>query len=73
MAALLNAQQGGELGATAKHTGLPDALKERFEKRFGMQLHDVRVHRNSDKPAELGAKAYTRGNEIHLGPGRRSI
>jgi hypothetical protein len=52
----------------SNRTGLPDALKARFERMTGMPLDDVRVHRNSGKPAELGAEAYTQGSEIHLGP-----
>lgn len=51
-------------------TGLSDAMKARFERLMGMPLEDVRVHRNSDKPAELDALAYAKGNEIHLGPGQ---
>lgn len=31
---------------------------------------DVNVFFNSNKPAALGALAYTRGNEIHLAPGQ---
>ena len=31
-------------------------------------MDDVRVHRNSSEPAKLGALAFTKGAEIHLGP-----
>lgn len=71
MIELFNSQQHNSPNADAPNkTGLPDALKERFERRFGLSLDDVRVHRNSDKPAELDSAAYARGNEIHLGPGQ---
>ena len=30
----------------------------------------VAVHRNSREPAQLGALAYARGTDIHLGPGQ---
>jgi hypothetical protein len=36
----------------------------------GMDMSDVRVHRNSHKPAQLNALAYAQGNDIHLGPGQ---
>ena len=33
-------------------------------------MDDVKVHRNSDKPAQLQAHAYAQGTDIHLGPGQ---
>jgi hypothetical protein len=33
-------------------------------------MSDVRVHYNSDKPAEVGALAYTQGTDIHVAPGQ---
>ena len=51
-------------------TGLPDALKAGVENLSGMAMDDVRVHRNSDKPAQLNAHAYTQGTEIHVAPGQ---
>jgi hypothetical protein len=50
--------------------GVPDPLKARIESLSGMDLSDVRVHTSSDKPAQLQALAYTRGNDIHLAPGQ---
>ncbi len=52
------------------NTGLPDTLKTGAENLSGMSLDDVKVHRNSDKPAQLQALAYAQGNEIHVGPGQ---
>lgn len=52
------------------NTGLPDNLKSGMEKLSGHSLDDVRVHRNSDKPAQLQAHAYAQGTNIHLGPGQ---
>jgi len=56
--------------AAANSTGMPDQLKAGIESLSGMDMSDVRVHRNSDKPAQLSALAYAQGNEIHLGPGQ---
>ncbi|MDL2234640.1 DUF4157 domain-containing protein [Christensenellaceae bacterium OttesenSCG-928-L17] len=70
MLSLLQYQKEDAAAKQPNKTGLPDVLKERFEKQFGLSLDDVRVHRNSDKPADLGALAYAQGNEIHLGPGQ---
>ncbi|MFT7466733.1 MAG: hypothetical protein ACI9GY_001109 [Brevundimonas sp.] len=51
-------------------TGLPDNLKWGMENLTGHSLNDVKVHRNSDKPAQLQAHAYAQGSDIHLGPGQ---
>lgn len=51
-------------------TGLPDSLKSGVESLSGISLNDVKVHRNSDKPAQLQAHAYAQGTDIHLGPGQ---
>ena len=50
------------------NTGLSDQLKTGMENLSGISLDDVKIHRNSDKPAQLQAHAYTQGSEIHLGP-----
>ena len=51
-------------------TGMPDQLKVGIEALSGMDMSGVRVHPNSDKPARIGALAYTQGNDIHLAPGQ---
>lgn len=50
-------------------TGLPAALKERFEKLTGLSYDDVVVHYQSDQPEKLGALAYTQGTDVFIGPG----
>ncbi|NEQ85347.1 MAG: DUF4157 domain-containing protein [Moorea sp. SIO2I5] len=52
-------------------TGLPDRLKAGVESLSGYSMDDVRVHYNSEKPAQLQALAYTQGTEIHVGPGQQ--
>src|SRR6201999_1956312 len=51
-------------------TGLPDGLKAGVEARSGLSLDRVRVHYNSEQPAQLNAHAYTRGSDIHVAPGQ---
>lgn len=51
-------------------TGMPDALKAGVESLSGYSLDDVRVHYNSLKPAQLQARAYTQGTEIHVASGQ---
>ena len=62
--------QEDKQASSKNKTGLPDPLKTGMENLSGMSMDDVRVHRNSDKPAELQAHAYAQGNQIHLGPGQ---
>jgi hypothetical protein len=64
------AESMAHAGATGNRTGMPDQLKTGVEALSGMDLSDVRVHRNSAKAAQLNALAYAQGNEIHLGPGQ---
>lgn len=51
-------------------SGLPRSLQVGVERLSGLAMDDVRVHRNSPEPAKLGALAYTKGSDIHLGPGQ---
>ena len=67
-----DSSSGGDDSRSAlpNHTGLPDALKTGVEVLSGLAMNDVQVHYNSPRPAQLQAFAYTRGTEIHVGPGQ---
>ena len=56
--------------ATPNQTGLPDHLKTGIENLSGQSMDDVKVHYNSEKPAQLQAHAYAQGTDIHIGPGQ---
>jgi hypothetical protein len=60
----------GPTSQAANNTGMPDQLKAGVEALSGLDMSDVRVHYDSDKPAEVGALAYAQGTDIHLGPGQ---
>lgn len=51
-------------------TGIPRKMKTGFEHSSGFSFDDVRVHYNSEKPAQLHAHAYTQGNEVYVAPGQ---
>ena len=51
-------------------TGLPDNLKSGVENLSGMAMDDVKVHYNSDKPAQMDALAFAQGKDIHLASGQ---
>ncbi|MDP4913685.1 MAG: DUF4157 domain-containing protein [Saprospiraceae bacterium] len=50
--------------------GLPFQLKSGIEQLSGISMDDVKVHHNSDKPAQLQAHAYAQGADIHLAKGQ---
>ena len=52
---------------------LEETMRARMERQFGLPMDDVRVHRNSPKPARFEAGAYTYGSQIYLGPGEEAL
>lgn len=64
----------GDTGKTqsteVSKTGMQHSLKAGLEALSGLDMSDVRVHHNSDKPQQVGALAYTQGNDIHVAPGQ---
>lgn len=52
------------------NSGLPDILKSGVESLSGLSMDDVKVHYNSDKPAQLNALAYAQGTDIHIASGQ---
>ena len=70
MADAFSAQQSPTIQRQENNKGLPDTLKLGMENLSGLSLDDVKVYRNSDKPAQLNAHAYAQGTDIHLGPGQ---
>ena len=49
---------------------VPEDLKHGAEQLGGMDLSDVQVHYNSDRPRRHDAMAFAQGNQIHLGKGQ---
>jgi hypothetical protein len=52
------------------NTGMPDGLKSGIESLSGIDMSDVKVHYNSDKPSQLNALAYAQSSDIYVGPGQ---
>lgn len=65
-----NSLQEPPIQKKANDTGLPDNLKSGVENLSGYSMDDVRVHYNSDNPAQLQAHAYAQGTDIHIAPGQ---
>ena len=66
----LRATQSAATTRPASRSSLPASLKAGVERLSGIAMDDVRVHRNSAEPARVGALAYAKGSDIHLGPGQ---
>jgi len=52
------------------NTGLPDVLKSGVENLSGVSMNDVKVHTNSDQPAQMQAHAFAQGTDIHVASGQ---
>lgn len=65
-----SAQRNHPIQKKENNTGLPDNLKSGIENHSGYSMGDVKVHYNSDKPAQLHAHAYAQGTDIHLASGQ---
>ncbi len=59
-----------QVAPSENKTGLPDNLKSGMEDLSGISLDDVKVHYNSDQPAQLKAHAFAQGTDIHLAAGQ---
>jgi len=58
----------GSLRASGSGAPLPEPVRVRMEALFGTHFSDVRVHAG-EQAASIGARAYTRGSNIHFAPG----
>lgn len=63
-------QQQQPIHKKENNTGLPENLKFGIENLSGYSMDDVKVHHNSNKPAQLQAHAYAQGIDIHLESGQ---
>ena len=62
--------EGSPVQKKRNNTGLPEQLKSGIENLSGHSMDDVKVHYNSDQPAQLNAHAYAQGTDIHIAPGQ---
>lgn len=55
---------------TTHSKSLPKDVRGKMENAFDYDFSNVTIHQNSGRAKELGAYAYTKGNEIHFAPGQ---
>lgn len=61
---------GSDRSGNGSDTGIPPQLRNHMERTFDADFSGVRLHRDSAHADELGVRAYTRGEEIHLASGQ---
>lgn len=55
---------------TDNRTGMPDPVKQRMESSFGRDFSAVRIHKESPVASDIGALAFTQGNDVSFAPGQ---
>lgn len=65
-----NTGQSEDVSQSKINSSLPEKLRIGMESLSGFSLDDVKVHYNSDKPAQLQAHAYAQGTDIHVASGQ---
>lgn len=49
---------------------MPEDVQSKMEQSFGTSFNDVNIHTNDKSATDLGALAYTQGNNVHFAPGQ---
>ncbi|MBN2527997.1 MAG: DUF4157 domain-containing protein [Deltaproteobacteria bacterium] len=67
----------GKMTATVQkkdesNNGIPHEVQAKMETAMNADFSNVQLHPNSSKAPEVGALAYTQGNDIHFAPGQFS-
>jgi Domain of unknown function (DUF4157) len=57
-------------GSSGTKTGMPDEVRSKMENSFGTDFSGVNIHQNSEKASNIGALAYTQGNNIVFAGGQ---
>jgi len=63
-------QQKAASGSTGTATHLPSHVQAKMESSFGTDFSGVNIHANSGQATNIGALAYTQGNDVHFAPGQ---
>lgn len=57
------------ISGSSLQSKLPDNVQSKMENSFGTSFADVAIHQNDSSAANMGALAYTQGNNVHFAPG----
>ncbi len=61
---------GGDGNGGNAGNGLPNEVNNKMESAFNADFSNVKVHKDSQKSKDIGAYAFTQGNEVHFAPGQ---
>lgn len=59
-----------ESSGSSKSGGMPGEVQAKMENSFGTDFSGVNIHENSSSATDMGALAYTQGNDVHFAPGQ---
>lgn len=59
-----------QLHKNGTKSGMPEAVQTKMEGSFGTDFSNVNIHENDNSATQMGALAYTRGNNVHFAPGQ---
>ena len=67
-------KEGGEAisspNSSGSETKMPDNVQAKMEDSFNSDFSGVNIHKDSQSATDLGAQAYTQGNDVHFAPGK---
>lgn len=55
---------------TSGSTSMPQDVLAKMENSFGTDFSNVNIHTNDQSATQMGALAYTQGNDVHFAPGQ---
>lgn len=59
-----------QLKPAKSQNGMADDLRSKMENAFQADFSNVNIHQNSQNAQNIGALAYTQGNDVHFAPGQ---
>ena len=57
-------------GGNGNNGGLPNEVQSKMESGLGADFSNVNIHKDSSKASDVGALAFTQGNDVHFAPGQ---
>ncbi len=60
----------GKTSGLNSANGLPHYVQTKMENTLGHDFSNVNIHTNSQQAKDIGALAYTQGNDVHFAPGQ---
>ncbi len=56
--------------STGTATKMPEGVQAKMQGSFGTDFSNVNIHQNDNSATEMGALAYTQGNDVHFASGQ---